>query len=385
MSKIRVHALALPHTITRKDFTICAFTQKVLSFCEMFHKLGIHVIHYGHQDSEVMCDEHVTVITRDLYNSCIDETILKTKGYEGMESKCDPLNAAFIVNCIQEIGKRKQPGDIILEFWGGWQKQISDAHPDLFDCEVSIGYPHAHAKYRVYESYAMMHMHSTAAASGDASNENNNPYHVVIPSGFKLENFEFKREKQDYFIMCGRLGWGKGVHIAARVCDIVGAKLILMGTTHGPQTCKFGDTWPHNVEYIGYADIETRKHYMSNAKALFCPTLYTEPFGYVAIEAQLSGTPVITVDRGGFTETVLHGITGYRCRTLDEFIWATKNIDKINPEDCRYWAEKNYSQERVGRMYLEYFKSLKNIHESTGWYTVDPNRLDLETVQKYYP
>ena len=106
----------------------------------------------------------------------------------------------------------------------------------------------------------------------------------------------------------------------------------------------------------------------AGARAVFVPTLYVEPFGTVAINAALCGTPTITTDFGAFTETVLHGVTGYRCRTFEQFVWAARNTHLIEPSDCRKWAEKNYSLERVGQLYDEYFLALNDLRTPDGWY-----------------
>ena len=63
----RFHVLTVPHTVTRHDYSACAFTQKALKFCKMMHRRGHVVIHYGHKDSEVEVTEHVTITDNDLF------------------------------------------------------------------------------------------------------------------------------------------------------------------------------------------------------------------------------------------------------------------------------------------------------------------------------
>lgn len=377
---IRLHVLAVPHTASTKEYTVCAFTQKVINFCKMYKEQGMYVIHYGHERSEVVCDEHVTVTNDDILHQAYGDYDWKSQGL--LYNTTDIAYQTFNENCIKEIEKRKQPGDIILPFFGLAQKPVTDAFPDLFAVEPSIGYASHYAPYKVYESYAVMH---GLQGSHYVSSADSRYYDVVIPSGLDVTEFEYREKKDDYFLMMGRLMWTKGVQIAAQVTERLGVKLILAGTTYGPHDCNLPDGWPKHVEYVGYADVEKRKKLMAGARGLFCPTLYSEPFGYVAIEAMMSGTPVISTDWGAFTETVQHGVTGFRCRTFDQFLFAAKNIDTISPKACRDWAVANYSFDKVGKMYKEYFQSIKDLSAPTGWYTEHPERTEYESLTKIYP
>ena len=377
---IRLHVLSVPHTASTKEYTVCAFTQKVINFCKMYKDMGMHVIHYGRDDSNVICDEHVTVTTKALNEKVYGIYDWKNNGLKYNQE--DEVFQTFNSNCIKEIEKRKQPNDIILCFFGIAQKPVCDAHSDLLCVEPSIGYPSSFAPYKVYESYAVMH---GLQGHDKIVNAAYKFYDVAIPSGFDLTEFQFNDKKEDYFLMCGRMVWSKGIDIASQVCAKIGVKLVLAGTSFGPQDCNLGTEWPSHVEYVGYADVEKRKKLMAGAKGLFCPTIYNEPFGYVAIEAMLSGTPVITVDWGAFTETVQHGVTGFRCRTFEQFVWAAKNIDTISPKACREWAENNYNFKKVGLMYKEYFESIINVSKGGGWYTNNDSRKELEWLTKTQP
>lgn len=47
------------------------------------------------------------------------------------------------------------------------------------------------------------------------------------------------------------------------------------------------------------------------ADVVVCPSIEPEAFGRVAVEAQAMAKPVIAYDHGGFSETVIHGSTGW--------------------------------------------------------------------------
>ena len=198
------------------------------------------------------------------------------------------------------------------------------------------------------------------------------------------QNFEFSDTKDDYYLFVGRLIYRKGLDVAVEVTKQLGKKLIVagQGSLINPNE-RLNITDPH-VEHIGSVGPEERSKLMSRARAVFAPTYYIEPFGGVAVEAQMCGTPVITSDFGAFTETVLHGVTGYRCRTLDDFVFASENVDKLSYSTIRQWAVNNYSMDRIKLMYDEYFHKVYDIWKK-GWYEMNGEREELDWLVKYLP
>jgi len=378
-NKFTFHALGLPHTITSPEYVACAYTQKLLKFCAMMTARGHEVYHYGHEDSIVDCTAHVSVLTNEDWSVAYGDHDWRKHFFKYDTN--DHAYQTFYRNTIDEIQKRKQPNDIILPFWGCGVKPICDAHSDLITIEPGIGYAGGHfANYKVFESYAIMHAYNGLDSVGTCKQ---NFYDVVIPNYFDPENFTFQAEKDDYFLFLGRVYAGKGIHIAIQVTEAIGAKLVIAGQ-NSLADCGYTEI-PSHVEVIGYADMETRKKLMSGAKGDFVASLYLEPFGGVMLECMFSGTPVISTDWGSMAENNLHGITGYRCRTFEHFLWAAKNIEKINPQNCRDWAINNFSMDVVAGMYEEYFKSVLDIHTGNGWYERNDYRSNMDYLEKIYP
>ena len=104
MKNFRIHVLGLPHTVTNDEFLACAYTQKALKFCKMMKDRGHTIFHYGHEDSNTMADEDVTVITNKVWTEVYGTHDYKTKWFK--YDLNDNAYKTFYKNSIAEIEKQ---------------------------------------------------------------------------------------------------------------------------------------------------------------------------------------------------------------------------------------------------------------------------------------
>ena len=337
---MRFHLPALPGQPVggSKGRSVCAFTEKVRKFPAMMKPLGHEVIVYGDPDYEHE-GEHVAC-----YPSLDAPPEFSPEAWQ-------PFNEA----AAKAIKERAEPGDVLGLMGGLAQHYLVGELPDLWPVEYGIGYGGSFAPYRIFESYAWMH--TTYGQQRGTNSADGSFFDEVINAYFEPEVFPSGKDG-GYLLYVGRLTERKGIEIVTETAKRLGMPLKLAGA---------GDWVPNYGEALGIVGPKERGELMANATALMCPTIYIEPFGCIAVEAQLSGTPVISTDWGAYTETVRQGESGYRCHTLGEFMWAVENVGNLNRKKIRKYAQERWSLKALAPEYDLYFRRLAKVR-GDGWY-----------------
>lgn len=114
------------------------------------------------------------------------------------------------------------------------------------------------------------------------------------------------REKQDYFLVAGRLQPHKHNEAVIKIFNRLGLPLHVAGS--GRQEAYLKSIAAPNVKFLGKVSDETLRDEYSGALALLFPQL--EDFGLMPLEAAACGTASIGQAKGGSLETIISGLTG---------------------------------------------------------------------------
>ena len=343
------HCLSVPYSPTIKDVSLCAFVQKVYKFCDEMTKRGHAVYHYGHENSIVNCTEHINITNNDiLINSYGNLNDWKTKGFN--QSVNTEAVKIFNDNCVTELNKRIKSSNEFILCWFGFAHEpcVKQFYNKAIVVEPSIGYDSMFAPIKMFETHSQMHkMHGYSKTHVELGCE-----YVVYP-GFDADDFIYKKEKSNTALFLGRIIQDKGAQLAYDICNHVGQDIVFAG----PNILNLKET--KHCKFAGFVDPTQRKQLLSEVKFLFAPSLFIEPCNWAVIEAQFSGTPTITTNFGGFTETVLQGETGLRCSSINDMVYAIQNIGKlINPENCYKNAILRFTIKQQCDSYEHIFKKL---------------------------
>lgn len=354
-SKPTLHIIGMFHTIPNHDYDHCAFTGKVLRFSKMMRKFGYEIVEYSNGESISEANFHVRILTKEeVLNFVGEPTSLNT-----LHGRVDtPIFEEFHKRLKEKIIHYINPGDIIIHPYSFAHQELVKLIPQCFHTELGIGYEGDNfGAFRIYESYSWMHYLL------GKYNKWGSRYDFVINNYLDKDEWPPNYEPGKYFLYAGRIIDSKGIAIISEIAKRIDIPIKLAGMG---EIEKFQGP---NMDFIGYIHgTKERSDLFKNAIALIAPTDYIEPFGTVTIEAMMSGTPVIASDFGAFVETVEQGKTGFRCKTLGDFLAATKEVQRLDRKYIADRARERWSYEVIGKQYDQVFKQICDLKEK-GWYT----------------
>jgi len=353
-----LHVLGIAHTVPHEDYLVCAFTSKVLLFPEVIQPFGWDVIEYSNEGSASKAREHVVILTKERLRALSQRRSREEPLDADVNNK--DLQSEFQRVLLEKIRSRAKPGDIVCHVWGpNWE-----VYNHLRDChhiELCVGYYASPGlPFRVYESSAWMHWHY-----GKAGQEDGNHYKWVIPSPIDVDKWVFCEKPDDYAIFLGRVTARKGIN---ELVEIARRMPELPIHVYGPgDTSQWAKEAPTNLVFKGPIFGDERVDVVRRARCMLMPTVFIEPFGNSGIEAQLCGVPLIASSYGAFQETVLEGVTGYRCHTLADWVEAIRLSRSLDRRQIATLARAKYSKEAAGKQYDWALKQLADL-SGRGWY-----------------
>lgn len=348
-----VHVIGLHHTVPSEAFSHCAFTGKVLRFPLVLHEAGYRVVEYANGASQSEADEKVCIWSVDQLSKFAggDENLFN-KTTSGLDSD-EELRDLFGLMVTRELRKRVKPGDIVAHVFGctAGAQRIVKAFPDAIHVETGIGYGSGpFGAYRIFESESWRAWHMgryTLASNGGGGTWPNYPELTtcqVVPNYYNEKDWALGQgggEDELADNEPGRISYGRPYVLwVGRLASIKGPEVVQELARANPNLqfkCVSGDELTDafkqhrlnapNIEFLGRvsARSDLAKLY-GGAVATVMPSLFWEPFGGVAVESLMCGTPVLCPDYAAFVETVADAEDGVRCGPPSDYLAGLKAI-----------------------------------------------------------
>ena len=186
---------------------------------------------------------------------------------------------------------------------------------------------------------------------------------LVIYPPVDVERFKLDKEnREEYFLVVSRLSPYKKIDTVVKAFNQLGQSLKIVG--EGADLNKLEGIAKDNIEFLGWQNDTMVAKLMANAKGLIFPG--EEDFGLTPVEAMSCGTPVIGLNRGGTTETIIEKESGiFYDGSVEDLVDKVNSFNNVkwDLDFLRRHAEK-FSTERFAKEFTEtvdkFYKSYSN-------------------------
>jgi len=182
----------------------------------------------------------------------------------------------------------------------------------------------------------------------------------ILHPGVDWLNIKNTNKPKKYFLVPGRIMWTKNIELAIisfnRFQEITewksGFKLVIAGQVDHKSRDYFNllkslSAKNKKIEFVANPSEEKMKKLYTNCFLTLC-TSFNEDWGMVAVEANSFAKPVIAVNKGGFLESQIDGITGYHLKA-DPVVFGEKMQLLVN--DRKLYRKMSNSARKESRRY----------------------------------
>ena len=265
----------------------------------------------------------------------------------GIRKKSDIISEEKLYEAMVKYFK-KNSVDIIHDF--SFQNLFVLRHPDRLPFLISTCIPPGQG-YQRPNLVACSQAHAKLCGGSTR----------YVYYGLNLKDWPYNFNKEAHFIHISKITKYKGQHLAIEAAKSTKVPLQIAGNVEDP-LYYYTKILPSvvlakNIRLIGEVDgtIPT----LLKAKALIQTPLWFDCFPLVILESFACGTPVIAFGEGGIPEQIVHGKTGFICKNLDDMKQAMLDINRIQPEVCREYAEQHFTVKRMATDYLDLYQAVR--------------------------
>lgn len=184
----------------------------------------------------------------------------------------------------------------------------------------------------------------------------------ILGSAIDLSLYQFNHYPGTSLAWLGRIAPEKALEDAVKAVSLTGIPLKIMGRIedrdYWEKICNDFPKAP--IKYLGFLDTNLLQQELGKCRALLMTPRWVEAFGNVAIEALACGVPIIAYRRGGPSEIVRDGKTGFLVEpdNVSELASAINRISQLDRLACRQQAQTEYSLTALGDRFEAWFNQI---------------------------
>lgn len=185
---------------------------------------------------------------------------------------------------------------------------------------------------------------------------------ICVSNGLDISQYHFCDIPDFCLGWAGRIVPEKGLEDALRVAEISGIPLRIFGLRQDECYWKeLNEKHPNApIEYVGFLPTIEFQHQLGHCRTVLITPRWIEAYPNVMLEAMACGVPLIGYRRGGVSEIIQNGKTGWLVEPDDilGLSEAVANVDKIKRSMCRHQAELLYSLDSFGERLESWFSTI---------------------------